>query len=253
MLEIKNLSKNFGGLIACDNFNFNFDGSYILGIIGPNGAGKTTLFNLISGCYVPDAGKIFFEGKNITDLPPQKRVKLGMARTFQTIRLFNEMTSLDNVKTGRHLHSKLELLPAILRTPAFKIEETEIKRDATEILEFLDLADYAESIVRNLPYGIKRKVEIARALATEPRLLLLDEPTCGMNPREADELKKTIIKLHTRDVKMIIIEHRMDFIMAVANRLIAMDFGEIISEGSPTEIQANERVIEAYLGKKHNA
>lgn len=254
LLEIYDLGKNFGGLKAVSSFNLSLREGEFVGLIGPNGAGKTTVFNLLTGIYKPTRGKIFFAGEEITCLPTHQITKRGIARTFQNIRLFREMTVLDNIRTAYHIHIRYNPLSAILRTKAFKKGEEEALQYLSTFAAVFKLDDYLSLNVKHLPYGDQRKVEIVRALVVKPKLLLLDEPTCGMNPKEVSEmmeLLKFIKEKHSLTV--LLIEHRMPVVMGICERIVVMDFGEIIAEGNPEEVRNNKKVIEAYLGKTEEA
>jgi branched-chain amino acid transport system ATP-binding protein len=253
LMEIKNLYKSFGGLSAVLNFNFNMENNDLVGLIGPNGAGKTTVFNLITGVYKPDQGTITFAGQNLVGLPPYIICKKGIARTFQNIRLFRDLTVLDNVRIAIHKDVNYGFLSAILRTPGFFRGETEIEDKALEYLKIFKLESKKNEIASNLPYGEQRRLEIARALATSPTILILDEPAAGMNPQETQELMKLIQWLR-QDFKLsiLLIEHDMSLVMGVCERIFVLDYGQIIAEGEPEEIRNNKQVIEAYLGEEAN-
>ena len=251
ILDVQNISKRFGGIKAVNNFSFSLERGSIVALIGPNGAGKTTVFNIISGFYKPDEGKIFFDGKDITDMKVYQCARVGIARTFQNIRLFYNMTVLENVMVGRHIRSKSGLFSffdAILRTKDFDLVEREIEQKAIEYIKMLGLEDYVNTLAKNLPYGLQRKLEIARALATEPKLLLLDEPTAGMNYKEVSEIMEIISKIRNMGITVLLIEHQMMLVMGISDKIVVLDHGEKIAEGTPEEIKSNQKVIDAYLG-----
>ncbi|HCJ66643.1 MAG TPA: ABC transporter ATP-binding protein [Elusimicrobia bacterium] len=247
-LQVKNLTKHFGGLLALDNLNLTVSQGEIVGLIGPNGAGKTTFFNLLSGVYQPDEGEIIFLHQRIDRILAHRITALGVSRTFQNIRLFAQMTALENVMVGQHCRTRAEVKEALLRTSGFQKEENEIQGKAKELLDFVGLLSKGNELARNLPYGDQRRLEIARALATEPKLLLLDEPTAGMNPVEAKELMSLIKKIREQGVTVLLIEHQMEVVMNISERIIVLNYGEKIAEGKPEEIQQNSLVIDAYLG-----
>ncbi|MBA2439553.1 MAG: ABC transporter ATP-binding protein [Thermoleophilaceae bacterium] len=251
MLTANDISKIFGGLVAVDDVSFTIAPRSIVSIIGPNGAGKTTFFNMLTGLYKPSVGRIVFEGRDITGRRPDIITSLGVARTFQNIRLFATMSAVENVMVGQHARMKAGLFGSILRTPAVRREEREVRERAREMLEYVGLAaDEFEQIAANLSYGDQRRVEIARALASEPTLLLLDEPTAGMNPNESAQLTEFMQRLRDeRDLTILLIEHDMKVVMGVSERITVLDHGEKIAEGKPEEIRHDERVVEAYLGK----
>ncbi len=249
LLQTFSLRKEFGGLVAVDDVDFSVPQGSIVSLIGPNGAGKTTFFNMLTGVYKPTAGSVVFAGEDLTGKPPHAYTQRGIGRTFQNIRLFQNMTALENVLVGMHTRLKGTLIEAILRTPRVKHEEVDARARARELLDYSGLRRKDNEIGRNLSYGDQRRLEVARALATDPKLLLLDEPTAGMNPQETAEFTDFVARLQAdRKLTVLLIEHDMRVVMGVSNRVTVLDYGEKIAEGTPSEIQKNERVIEAYLG-----
>lgn len=251
LLRIANMDHHFAGLKAVSDFNLSLKSGEIVGLIGPNGAGKTTVFNLITGIHKPTSGEIFLKDKRIHGKKPHIITRLGIARTFQNIRLFSEMTVIENIKVAYHYYKKYSIFSAFIAGKILWERESEMEEIAYELLEIFGLHEDSEKKASSLPYGQQRRLEIARALATNPDLILLDEPAAGMNPAEADQLLHTIHDLRDRfQVTIFLIEHQMRVVMGVCERIKVMDFGETIAEGSPEEIQQNKRVIEAYLGEE---
>jgi branched-chain amino acid transport system ATP-binding protein len=249
LLSLREVSKQFGGLAAVRDLNFEVPAGALYGLIGPNGAGKTTVFNLLTGVYQPSTGEIRFDGRRVDGRPPYEIARRGITRTFQNIRLFSDMTVLENVMTARHLRSRQWVFDAIVGSGRHHREERESRQRAVELLEIMDLVDVADEPATSLPYGRQRRLEIARALATSPKLLLLDEPAAGMNPQEATDLMKLIrwIRDHFQ-LTIVLVEHNMKVVMGISEMIQVIDHGEPIAFGTPEEIQKNPAVIEAYLG-----
>ncbi|WP_295630790.1 MAG: Lipopolysaccharide export system ATP-binding protein LptB [Mitsuokella multacida] len=251
LLRTENVSEVFGGLKAVTDFNIHLDRGELVGLIGPNGAGKTTAFNMLTGVYQPTTGTITFEGKSIVGLKPYQVTQRGIARTFQNIRLFSELTVLENVKIAFHYHVKYSVLEAVFRVGRYFKEEEEIDKEAHQLLKIFHLDDKANEVAKNLPYGAQRRLEIARALAAKPKLLLLDEPAAGMNPQETKELMEMIRWIRQEfGLTILLIEHDMSLVMGICERIYVLEYGEIIAEGTPAEIKENPEVIRAYLGSE---
>ena len=248
LLEVKGITKTFGGLVAVENVEFNVNEGEIVSIIGPNGAGKTTIFNMLTGVYHVNGGKILFDGREIQNKQPRDIVKAGIARTFQNIRLFPTMRVIENVLVGEHINIGYHFLDLLFKTKKYREEEKAAHQRAIDLLVSLDLGDQIDNYAKNLPYGMQRKLEIARAIATKARLIILDEPAAGMNPQESEELKEFIRKLRDKGQTILLIEHDMSVVMDISDRIYVIDHGRKIAEGLPKEIAVNKRVITAYLG-----
>lgn len=249
LLDVKKLTKNFGGLTAVGDVTMHLNEGELVGLIGPNGAGKTTLFNLLTGVYEPSEGTVSLDGTILNGMKPYKIASLGLSRTFQNIRLFKEMTVLDNVLIGMANQTSPHLLPSFLRLPKYYQSEEELRQKALDLLAIFNLETEADTLAKNLPYGQQRRLEIVRALATKPKILFLDEPAAGMNPQETAELTELIRKIKDEfNITIMLIEHDMSLVMEVTERIYVLEYGRLIAQGTPDEIKTNQRVIEAYLG-----
>jgi len=250
ILETQGIGIQFGGLKAVNNVNFTAGEGEITALIGPNGAGKTTLFNLIAGFYAPTAGKVFFKGEDITALKPYQRTRIGLARTFQNINLFADMSVMDNALVGQHCRMTYDPISAMLSLPNKHRQEKASRKEVMEMLDFMGLADVAEEKAGSLSYGKQKNLEIARAMATKPELLLLDEPASGLNTQELDQLSQRVLAMRDRGISVVLIEHKMDVVMTISHKVMVLNFGETIAFGPPEAVSADPHVIEAYLGKE---
>ncbi len=250
ILETRDIGIQFGGLKAVDNVNFKAEEGEITALIGPNGAGKTTLFNLIAGFYQPTSGKVYFKGQDITSLKPYQRTRIGLARTFQNINLFKDMSVMDNALVGQHCRMTYDPITAMLSLPAKRKQEKQSREDIMKILDFMGLANVANEKAGSLSYGMQKNLEIARAMATRPELLLLDEPASGLNTQELDQLSQRVLRMRDMGITVVLIEHKMDVVMNISHKIMVLNFGECIAFGTPEEISADQQVIEAYLGKE---
>jgi branched-chain amino acid transport system ATP-binding protein len=250
-LHVNDISLSFGGIKALQNVDFQVEEGQIFSVIGPNGAGKTSLINSVNGFYHPQEGSIIFEGQDISDLPPYKRAQIGISRTFQNIALYTNMTALDNLMAARHIHMKANMLTGAFFWGPARSEEIEHRYRVEEIIDFLEMENIRKTIVGNLSYGLRKRVELGRALALEPTLLLLDEPMAGMNVEEKEDMARFILDIHERqDMTIMLIEHDIGLVMDISHRIVAIDFGVKIAEGTPDEIRQSDAVIKAYLGQE---
>ena len=250
ILETRNIGIQFGGLKAVDNVDFKAEEGEITALIGPNGAGKTTLFNLIAGFYQPTSGKVYFKGQDITSLKPYQRTRIGLARTFQNINLFKDMSVMDNALVGQHCRMTYDPITAMLSLPGKRKQEKQSREEIMKILDFMGLANVANEKAGSLSYGMQKNLEIARAMATKPELLLLDEPASGLNTQELDQLSQRVLRMRDMGITVVLIEHKMDVVMNISHKIMVLNFGECIAFGTPEEISADQQVIEAYLGKE---
>jgi branched-chain amino acid transport system ATP-binding protein len=249
LLGVSALSRSFGGLRAVDGVGFEAQAGQITAVIGPNGAGKTTLFNLIAGSLAPDSGRVLFDGSDITGMKPHQVARRGMARTFQAIKLSKRMTALENVMIGRHVKSRAGFISGLLAAPWTRAEERSIREEALKAIELLGISEYRNKETGGLPFGIQRSVELARAIASEPKLLLLDEPASGLNIRETRDLAELIDMIRGRGISILVVEHDMSLVMDISDHIVVLNFGRRIAQGRPREIQSNREVIDIYLGE----
>ena len=248
LLRLNDIAKRFGGVQALDDISFDVTAGMIMGLIGPNGAGKTTLFNVITGAYLPDAGRVHFNGRSLNGRPSHAIVKQGVARTFQNVEMFESLTVLENVMVGRHVRGQAGFWGAVLRTAGVRREERQIRQKALDLLDFVGLRDQADQISADLPFGRQRMVEIARALAADPTVLLLDEPAAGLNAVETHQLGQLLLDIRANGITLILVEHDMSLTMQVCDRIVVLDQGRLLAQGTPREIQADPAVMAAYLG-----
>ncbi|PLX39279.1 MAG: high-affinity branched-chain amino acid ABC transporter ATP-binding protein LivG [Hyphomicrobiales bacterium] len=249
LLQIDEIGIDFGGIKAVDNVSFTVEEGQIFSIIGPNGAGKTTLFNMISGVYKPKFGKVLLAGKDVTAMEPNRLAALGLSRTFQNLQIFFRMTAVENVMVGCHLRERRSVLPHLLALPSVRRQNRKTREGSLTLLDRVGLADYADTPAGSMPYGALKRLEIARALAAEPKVLLLDEPAAGCNPVETEEIEKLIGTIAADGITVVLVEHDMKLVMRISDRLHVLDYGKTLATGTPAEIRANTKVIEAYLGK----
>jgi len=252
LFSAKGLSKRFGGVQAVDNVDLTIDEGQVIGLIGPNGAGKTTCFNLITGLYTPDSGQFNFQGKDYRPKSPNEVALMGIARTFQNIRLFNSMTALENVCVGMHCRTRQGVLGAVLRTPGQRSEEARIQEKALALLHYVGIGQYSNHLAAQLSYGDQRRLEIARALASEPKVLALDEPAAGMNATEKLKLRELLLQIRKDNIAILLIEHDVKLVMGICDQVTVLDYGKVIEHGTPAHVQQSPAVIEAYLGGLHH-
>ncbi|MGE5506354.1 MAG: ABC transporter ATP-binding protein [Actinomycetota bacterium] len=248
LLRVESLSKEFGGVHAIEDLSFTVEAGHIHSIIGPNGAGKTTLFNLITGVYTPSAGKVMFQDREVSGRRPYELAALGMSRTFQNLQIFFNMSALENVMVGHHLHLDRRFLPSLLRLPSVVRRDRECRAHCVQLMEFVGLAKYVDADAASMPYGALKRLEIARALAAQPKLLLLDEPAAGLNATESREIDEVIKRVAQNGITVVLVEHDMKMVMGISDHILALDYGRKLAEGTPAEVRANPEVVSAYLG-----